>query len=104
MALTRNKFATTLDIRKNCSTHFDMVTASIKYPLLPSVKGGAFKGDLHCDHGIHMSVGVPEIYGFVRLWIDGGDPCNPDAWLWIEFDLTVFDVPYKGKFAVLPIP
>ena len=42
--------------------------------------------------------------GSVRLWIDGGDPCNPDAWLWIEFDLTVFDVPYKGKFAVLPIP
>ena len=81
-----------------------MVTANIKYPLLANIKGGAFKGDLHCDHGIHMSVGVPEIYGFVRLWIDGGDPCNPDAWLWIEFDLNVFGVEHKAKFTVLPIP
>ncbi|EJF59366.1 hypothetical protein DICSQDRAFT_128371 [Dichomitus squalens LYAD-421 SS1] len=91
------EFATTLDIRQGCSSHLDKVTANIKYPLLASVKGGAFKGNLHNSCGITMSIGVPEIYGSVRLWID----CDS---LWIDFDLTVFGVPYKGKFAVLPIP
>ncbi|TBU30444.1 hypothetical protein BD311DRAFT_754324 [Dichomitus squalens] len=98
------EFSTKLDIRQNCTTHLDLVTANIKYPLLASVKGGAFKGDLHCDCGIDMSIGVPEIYGSVRLWIDSGEHCRTNASLWIDFDLTVFDVAYKGKFAVLPIP
>ena len=47
---------------------------------------------------------MPEIYGTLRFWVQGGDHCNPTAWLWVEFDLHVFDVEYKGKFAVIPIP
>ena len=77
---------------------------SVKYPLLPSVKAGTYKGDLHCGRGIDLAIGVPEIYGTLRFWVQGGDHCNPTAWLWVEFDLHVFDKEYKGKFAVIPIP
>ena len=53
-----------------------------------------------------MAIGVPEIYGTARLWIGGGDgPHIPEAlYLWIEFDLDVFGIEHKAKFAVLPIP
>ena len=81
------------------------MTASIKYPLLASVKAGAFRGALRNPRGVHMAIGVPEIYGTARLWIGGGDgPHIPEAlYLWIEFDLDVFGVEHKAKFAVLPI-
>ncbi|KAI1788153.1 hypothetical protein LXA43DRAFT_895157 [Ganoderma leucocontextum] len=97
------EFAGKIDVR-DCGSHVDHVTVNIKYPLLASVKGGSYKGDLHCGRGIDMSVGVPEIYGSVRLWVQKDDACHPHAWLWVEFDLHVFGVEYKGKFAVLPVP
>ena len=80
------------------------MTVNVKYPLLASVKAGTYKGDLHCGQGINMAIGVPEIYGTLRFWVQGGDACNPHAWLWVEFDLHVFGVEYKGKFALIPIP
>ena len=76
----------------------------MKYPLLPSVKAGSFKGDLRSPSSITMSIGVPEIYGTIRIWIDVDFYRSWTASLWVEFDLCVFDVEYKGKFAVLPIP
>ncbi|PIL25353.1 hypothetical protein GSI_13242 [Ganoderma sinense ZZ0214-1] len=97
------EFAGQIDIRE-CGPRFDQVTVNVKYPLLASVKAGTYKGDLHCGCGINMAIGVPEIYGTLRLWVQGGDAFHPHAWLWVEFDLHVFDVEYKGKFAVLPIP
>ena len=83
----------------------DQVTINVKYPLLPSVKAGTFKGDLRS--GITMSIGVPEIYGTIRIWIDITIFRLWKHWkafLWVEFDLCVFGVEYKGEFAVLPIP
>ena len=80
------------------------MTVNVKYPLLPSVKAGTFKGDLRSPSGITMSIGVPEIYGTIRIWIDVDFYRSWTASLWVEFDLCVFDVEYKGKFAVIPIP
>ncbi|KAM5544299.1 hypothetical protein V8D89_001967, partial [Ganoderma adspersum] len=97
------EFAGQIDIRE-CATRISQLTVNVKYPLLASVKAGTYKGDLHCGRGIDLAIGVPEIYGTLRFWVQGGDHCNPTAWLWIEFDLHVFDVEYKGKFAVIPIP
>ena len=97
------QFAGQIDIRE-CATRLSQITINVKYPLLPSVKAGTYKGDLHCGDGINMAIGVPEIYGTVRLWVQGGDHCNPTAWLWVQFDLHVFGVEYMGQFAVLPIP
>ena len=79
---------------------------NVKYPLLASVKAGTYKGDLHCGRGIDLAIGVPEIYGSIRVWIefDFFEPWNLKAYLWVEFDLCVFGVEYKGKFAVIPIP
>ena len=51
----------------------DLVAGSVKYPLLAAVKAGAFRGTLCSPRGVHMAIGVPEIYGTVRLWIGGGD-------------------------------
>ncbi|KAM5544297.1 hypothetical protein V8D89_001957 [Ganoderma adspersum] len=97
--------ATEIDVRTGCTVmHRDQVTLSVKYPLLPSVKAGTYKGDLHSRCGITMSVGVPEIYGTIHVWIQDDCGCELQAWLWVEFDFCVFDVNYKGKFAVLPIP
>ena len=97
------QFAGQIDIRE-CGPRFDQVTVNVKYPLLASVKAGTFKGDLNHGHGIYMAIGVPEIYGTLQFWVQGGGDCNPQAWLWVEFDLHVFDVEYKGKFALIPIP
>ncbi|KAM5544284.1 hypothetical protein V8D89_001944 [Ganoderma adspersum] len=97
------EFASQIDVRE-CATRISQLTVNVKYPLLASVKAGTYKGDLHCGRGIDLAIGVPEIYGTLRFWVQGGDHCNPTAWLWIEFDLHVFDVEYKGKFAVIPIP
>ena len=79
------------------------MTIGVKYPLLPSVKAGTYVGDLRVFPGIHMAVGVPEVYGTINMFIQE-DFCSKTASLWVEFDLTVFGVEYKGKFAVLPIP
>ncbi|TBU39740.1 hypothetical protein BD309DRAFT_993554 [Dichomitus squalens] len=98
------EFSTKLDIRRVNASLPDLVSASIKYPLLASVKGGAFRGDLHSSRGISMSIGVPEVYGSVRLWIEGGTHRHPDAALWIDFKLSVFGEEHHGRFAVLPIP
>ena len=87
--------------------HLSQVTVNVKYPLLASVKAGTYKGNCNCDDGIKMAIGVPEICGTLRLWVqsDGdSDWSHPFAQLWVEFDLKVFDVEYKGKFALLPIP
>ena len=104
--LACSQLATQIDVRTGCVIAYrDQVTLSVKYPLLPSVKAGTYKGDLHSPCGITMSVGVPEIYGTVHVWIqDDICECGPQTWLWVEFDFCVFDVNYKGKFAVLPIP
>ena len=104
--LTSPQFAGQIDVRAEYATRLDQITVNVKYPLLASVKAGTFKGDLHHGHGVHMAIGVPEVYGTIRLWVHGGD-CDgyhPHAWLWVEFHLHVFNVEYKGKFAVLPIP
>ena len=84
-------------------TRISQVTINVKYPLLPSVKAGTFKGNLHHGNGIHLAIGVPEIYGMLRFWVQGGD-CHPHPGLWIEFDLYVFGTEHKGKFMVIPIP
>ena len=99
-----HQLATDIDVRTGFVSYRDQVTVNVKYPLLPSVKAGTFKGDLRS--GITMSIGVPEIYGSIRVWIefDFFEPWNLKAHLWVEFDLCVFGVEYKGKFAVLPIP
>ncbi len=77
---------------------------NVKYPLLASVKAGTYKGNLHGNDGINVAIGVPEIYGTLRLWVQGGDHYHPHANLWVEFDLHVFGVGYRGRFALLPIP
>ena len=52
-----------------------------------------------------MEIGIPETNGTLRLWVQGEEGCQPHTSLWVEFDLHVFDVEYKGKsLAVLPIP
>ena len=100
------QFAGQIDIRE-CATRLSQITVNVKYPLLASVKAGTYKGDLHCGDGINMAIGVPEIYGTIRIWIDITIFRLWKHWkafLWVEFDLCVFGVEYKGKFAVLPIP
>ena len=96
------QLATEIDVRSDCVPHRDQVTINVKYPLLPSVKAGTFKSDLRS--GITMSIGVPEIYGSIRIWIEFDFYGSWTSSLWVEFDLCVFGVEYKGKFAVLPIP
>ena len=52
-----------------------------------------------------MEIGIPEIYGTLRLWVQGREACQPHASLWVEFDPHIFDVEYKDtSLAVLSIP
>ena len=97
MTVSPRQFAAQIDVRECVPRHNDQITVGVKYPLLPSVKAGTYKGDLHCGRGIELAIGVPEIFGTLRFWIQ-------DCYLWVEFDLCVFGTEYKGKFALIPIP
>ena len=67
----------------------------MKVPFLPEVKVGS--GTASWTECITLTINLPYLKGTFKF-------CIKEWWVWLHYDVTVFDKHYVGDVKLIPIP